>query len=182
MTRKKKFNEEDIMRATEELLLERGYDQFHFKALSEKLAISRSTIYEYYSNKEELIKVYMKQVMTSIFKELEKIDQEDEPLGQLKQMLQLFLKYYKIRHVFHSKQVAFSESMQDMFKDFQKIREKIVRVIQRGKELELIRTDIPEEMMVNLFFYAIEMPNIHSGSVEEVSEYLYKIFVEGIKR
>ncbi|WP_243388251.1 TetR/AcrR family transcriptional regulator [Bacillus kexueae] len=182
MTRKKKFSEEEIMQATEELLLERGYDHFHFKALSERLAISRSTIYEYYANKEELIKVYMQKIMQSIFTELEQIEKEDAPLTQLKQILQLFLKYYKIRHVFHSQQFVFSENMRDMFKEFERIRMIIVQIIRRGQELELIRTDIPEDMMVNLFFYAIEMPNWQGASVEEMSENLYKIFVEGIKR
>jgi len=182
MTRKKKFNEESIMKATEDLLLERGYDHFHFKALAERLEISRSTIYEYYANKEELIKAYMQRVMNSIFVELMLIESIESPLDQLKQLLNLFLRYYKIRHVFHSPEVVFSENMQDMMKDLQKIREKIVEIIQKGKKMGYFRSDIPEDLIVTLIFYTIEIPHLSpNGDMEATSEYLYKIYVEGIK-
>ena len=57
MARQKKMDEAAMLRETEKLLLERGYEGFSFKALSANLDIARSTIYEYYSHKDDLITI-----------------------------------------------------------------------------------------------------------------------------
>ncbi len=97
MTRRK-LREEELLAATEELFLEKGYEGFHFKALSEKLNVGRSTLYEYYPNKEELICSYMLKVMEQIFDECNGLS-SNTPLQELRELLYVFMKYSQIHKI-----------------------------------------------------------------------------------
>lgn len=158
MPRKRKFHMEEVLEATERLLLEYGYDQFHFKMLSEKLNVARSTIYEYFSSKEELIKYYMENLMEKIFRELDEISNQENPLDALEQMFTIFLKYAKLRKVFDSPNFTGSNQMQNLLRDLQKIYQRIYSVVEEGKWRGFIRNDIPSSTIATMFFYATELP------------------------
>lgn len=90
MARQRAFTKSELLDATERLLMERGYDGFHLKALSEMLSGARSTIYEYYANKEEIVAACMRRTMEQTIEACEGIEQL-EPVAAIKKVLLIFL-------------------------------------------------------------------------------------------
>lgn len=62
MTRRK-LHKPELMKVTEKLLLEQGYGGFNFSTVASLLNIGRTTLYEYYASKDELIVDYMNELM-----------------------------------------------------------------------------------------------------------------------
>lgn len=167
---KKKLDEQQLMAATEELLLEKGYDAFHFKLLSEKLNVGRSTLYEYYANKEELITVYMQNVMEHILNECEQVYNGDHaPLEKLKGLLEIFLRYSQIHQFIQmlpmlktSNSKTVQVRLEKLSRDHEKIMRVIFELIRVARERGEIRQEIPDSVIAGFLFQAIQIPN-HSG-------------------
>ena len=81
MGRKQSFTETELLDTTKKLVLEHGYDGFHLKLLSQHLSGARSTIYQYYSNKEEIVAACMKRVIAKVLENCSAIDETD-PMGR----------------------------------------------------------------------------------------------------
>jgi len=90
MARQRAFSRTELLDATENLLLERGYDGFHLKALSETLQGARSTIYEYFSNKDEIVAACMRRTMERMIESCKALDHLT-PIDALKKMLFIFV-------------------------------------------------------------------------------------------
>src|SRR5690625_958542 len=86
---RKKIKHKTLMKKTEKLLLEQGYGGFNFSLLSNHLNIGRSTLYEYYASKDELVADYMTELMVSYTEELTLIAEGPDAEAQLIQLIQL---------------------------------------------------------------------------------------------
>lgn len=91
MGRKQVFTKTELLDQTKKVLLEYGYDGFQLKLLSEHLSGARSTIYQYYSNKEEIVASCMKHVMEDILQQTTTVDEED-CMKALQNLLTIYLK------------------------------------------------------------------------------------------
>ncbi|HLR41554.1 MAG TPA: TetR/AcrR family transcriptional regulator [Virgibacillus sp.] len=70
-------------KTTDRLLLKQGYGGFNFSALSAMLGVSRSTLYEYYASKDELIGDYMHELMKDYTTKLSTIATRENAKNQL---------------------------------------------------------------------------------------------------
>ena len=60
---RQKLHIDELYEVSGKILVEKGYAGFHFKLVADQLNVSRSTIYEYFSNKDELIASLMVHLM-----------------------------------------------------------------------------------------------------------------------
>lgn len=174
------------MAATEELLLEKGYEGFHFKALSKKLNVGRSTLYEYYSNKEELIASYMLKVMQQILVECSGLPTHS-PLQELKGLLQVFMKHSQIHQIIQiipmmNQEVspAVQLAIQRLSEDHHRLFDRVMRVIDDAKVQGEIRSDISSAIIAGIFFTAIQIPGSQESDSHSWSEMIFQVLYEGL--
>src|SRR5690625_3608429 len=96
---RKKIQSLELMRATEKLLLEQGYGGFNFSALSKMLNVGRTTLYEYYATKDDLIVAYMNNLMTNYKNDLAAIVSQKGAETQFIQLIELMIKYSHIHNI-----------------------------------------------------------------------------------
>lgn len=99
MMAKQKMNIDELYAATGKILVEKGYAGFHFKLVADQLNVSRSTIYEYFSNKDELIASLMVHLMDTIMAEYEGLDVLSDPLDKLRRIFDSFMKYAHLHQI-----------------------------------------------------------------------------------
>lgn len=180
---KKKINPQELLDAAEELLLERGYSGFHFGALSEKLGIGRSTIYEYFSDKDELITAYMDQVMNRVIEDC----RECAPLSglnRLKGYLNVFLRYTQIQRIIQilpmldlSASPEGGEAVARLIEQHRLIHRWIVEAIEEAKSMGEIRSDQSTRLIAAMIFSSIQLPDVMQGESvtgEMVIDLLYQ--------
>lgn len=187
---KRKLDRIELMKETENLLLAKGYEGFHFKGLSERLNIGRSTIYEYYANKEELITDYMKNVMADIFTEIDELKQNPAPLDQLKGLLYIFVKHSQVHQIIQmiplvdrNASPAVKQSMDELYDDHKALFRFITDIIERGQQQGEIRQDFPSHLIASVFFNAILITQ-HGQTASDLkqwSESIFKLIYEGLK-
>src|SRR5699024_12361935 len=98
-----------------------GYGGFNFSVLSTQLNVGRSTLYEYYASKDELVADYMTELMVTYTNELNIISQADDAEEQMIKLIQLMIKYAHIHDVLQMIPLMQSES-----EPVQKIKEKFI--------------------------------------------------------
>jgi AcrR family transcriptional regulator len=186
MGRKKAIEMQELMKATEEVLLEYGYHAFHFKMLADRLDVARTTIYEYYPNKEELIIDYMLNLMDRILTECNHLPAEDDPLQKLKGILRIFVKYEQIHKIIiiipqlHGcASQKTKDSLARLGMHHQQLLEILFTWIRKGKEENLIRGDVPDGIIAGLFFNIIQIPNHRNIPVDEYVEQLFDVLCHG---
>lgn len=183
---RRKVDEGELLVAAEELLLERGYSGFHFGALSEKLGVGRSTIYEYYSSKEQLIIAYMDQVMRRIMEECEEWS-SSAPLERLQGYLTVFMRYSQIHGIIQllpkidrSVSSEVEASIKKLSDDHEKVYTWIVDTIEEAKADGGIRHDLPTPLIAAMIFSSIQLTDVMKGrgfvSGEMVFSFLYEGF------
>lgn len=186
MTRRK-VQEPELMKATEKLLLEQGYGGFNFSALANLLRIGRSTLYEYYPSKDDLIVAYMNKLMISYTSELREIVSDRDAKAQLFKLIELMIKYAHIHNIL--KMIPLlqndSESVEEMKDNFVTdhllIIKEIQTIINYGKEKEIIREEIPTDVLVNLLFNTINKPSSLKMDNHLWAKWVWKIFYDGVK-
>src|SRR5699024_5981174 len=144
MTRRK-LEHRELMQATEELLLEQGYGGFNFSALSTLLKIGRSTLYEYYASKDELIATYMDDLMDHYMDDLAKIVARNHAKEKLVLLIELMITYAHIHGIIKMIPLLQNDSkkvqhLKEKFvQDHLVILEKIREIIEQGKRANVIR-------------------------------------------
>ncbi|WP_066172834.1 TetR/AcrR family transcriptional regulator [Bacillus marinisedimentorum] len=185
---RKKLEHQELMKVTEALLLEKGYDGFHFKALAEQLNIGRSTIYEYYANKEELVTAYMLDVMQKVMAEIGENASIDDPLEQMKAHLQTFMKYSQVHHIIQmiplvnpAASPRVKLALKKLSDDHKVLYRSMIHLIERGKMNGQIRTDYPSPVIASMFFIAIQLtPDTQETDYAAWGDMIFNLIYEGM--
>lgn len=186
MTRKK-VQSFELMQATEKLLLEQGYGGFNFSALSKLLGIGRSTLYEYYASKDDLIVAYMNKLMVDYTDELTKIVAVEHAKSQLFQLIELMVKYAHIHSILKIIPLLQSESevvieMKSKFiTEHIHIIKEIQSIIDHCKEEKVIREEIPTDVLTNLLFNTINKPTSLKVDNKAWAKWIWEIIYTGMK-
>lgn len=188
MGRKPIYTKTELLDTTEKLLLERGYDGFHMKLLSEHLSGARSTIYQYYANKEEVIAACLKRAMERIMKRTETIDESDVMVA-IHELLRAYIGEAKL-HSLLVETTKVNIAVSDMAKediDFvvtshNILKGQLMRIMQKIQQEGYLREDIPLMAMASLFFTLIETPNMLNLPSNEWADLLFKMWFEGVRR
>lgn len=188
MARQKKMDEAEMLKETEKLLLERGYEGFSFKALSANLDIARSTIYEYYSHKDDLITDYMFILVKKVMAEMEKIKSETTGLDTMKEWLKLFMRYDQVHYMISMRsQLDQSESeiARNRLKQMDGLHGKMFFMlsnqVKKAKELGEVRNDLPNELVASFFFHSILSRPANDENIEGWAEKLNDIIENGVR-
>ncbi|HEX6593195.1 MAG TPA: TetR/AcrR family transcriptional regulator [Bacillota bacterium] len=185
MTRKK-LEHTELMQATEKLLLEQGYGGFNFSALSTLLKIGRSTLYEYYASKDELIATYMDDLMDHYMDDLAKIVARKDAKEKLVLLIELMITYAHIHGIIKMIPLLQNESkkVQQVKKTFVEdhllIIEQIRTIIEDGKRENVIREEIPTDILVNMLFQTINKPELLPMDNEAWAQWIWEIIYVGI--
>ena len=188
MARQKKMDEAEMLIETEKLLLERGYEGFSFKALSANLDIARSTIYEYYSHKDDLITDYMFILVKKVMVEMEKISSETTGLDTMKEWLKLFMRYDQVHYMISMRaQLDQSESeiARNRLKQMDGLHGKMFFMlsnqVKKAKELGEVRDDLPNELVASFFFHSILSRPANDENIEGWADKLNDIIENGVR-
>lgn len=188
MMAKRKIDFQDLMTETERLLLEKGYDSFHFKLLADRLNVARSTIYEYYSSKEELVTAYMVNIMNRVTAESETLDPLSSPLQQLKELMRIFIKYSQIHQITQiiplinrNSSPAVKSSIDQLSGDHKRLYRTIMDLIEQAKRTGEIRSDVPTSVLARVYFTAIEIPNDEKSNHRDWGELIFQVLYEGMR-
>ena len=187
MARKKRVDFQELMSATEKILMEKGYTAFHFRLLAEELGVGRSTIYDYYSSKDELIIAFIHQFTYERVRECEALLQMGSIEGQLREFLKIFLKYNYIEQMFNMIIQMDKENKGPNEKGIQRIKELIrqiydysLQMIREAKAKGAIRGELDDTFISYMFFNLVKIPNYRDISDDERLEELIQVIFQGV--
>jgi AcrR family transcriptional regulator len=183
--RRQVYTRSELLDHTKQLLLEYGYDGFHLKSLSKRLAGARSTIYQYFANKEEIVAACMRREMEEILRQVSGIDETD-CMDALRQLLAIYLQ----EHGFHqllgfagkvdaSRSEAAAADLAFVDRAHMTLQQQLERLFARALEEGKLKEDIPLPIMIGVFFNLINTPNLAGLPSPLWSEMLYRLFLEG---
>ncbi|MFS0786895.1 TetR/AcrR family transcriptional regulator [Shouchella sp. 1P09AA] len=161
---RRKLNKEDIFAATDTLLHESGYEGFHFKPLASMLEVGRSTIYEYYPNKEDLLVAYMSHIMEAFLRDQQEIPLDAPVCTQLEQLIYLFMKHDRILlaidltpHVEKRGNEQVQLVLKQLWKHHREVFHYIHTLVENGIQVGEIRKDLPAHLIETLIFQSISL-------------------------
>lgn len=187
MARKKTFTQEELYQATHDLMLEVGYDNFSFQMLSKKLDISRTALYKYYANKNELLQAYLNHQLEEVVERLDSTEWPSEYPGKLSELIDLVFAYADTHAISamvparkwtkdnaHEPDIQRSKELHSRFFGF------IQAMIEEGQQKGFLKQEIPSLVMIETIFHSINLPNRSGLSAEQRSYFVKKILFEGI--
>lgn len=185
MGRKRSYTESELLAATKRLLLEHGYDGFHLKLLSEHLVGARSTIYQYFANKEEIVAACMKRVMESLLSKVAEVDESDS-LEALRLILRAYVEeseFHRLLGDAHKVQVSHSAAaardLAFVEDAHERLKAQLSRLFERASAEGKLRRDIPIPAQIGVFFNLINAPNMMKMPLDQWSELLFRMWVQG---
>ena len=184
---RKKLEYEALMKATEKLLLEQGYGGFNFSILSSHLHIGRSTLYEYYQTKDELIADYMNNVMDSFTEELQSIAGLDDVKEQFILLIRLMIKYSHIHSIIQMIPLLQSKSevVVNLKKKFAEehlhILQHVKDIIEKGKREKIVKQEIPTDVLATIIFHTINDPVFLEMDKKVWADWIWEIIYHGMK-
>jgi len=188
MGRKPSYTESELLDLTKKLVLEHGYDGFHLKLLSQHLPGARSTIYQYYANKEEIVAACMKRVITSIIGKASAID-ETNPMEALRELLDIYVEESKLHQLLGdahkintTNSVAASRDLEVVENAHATLKVQLSRIFQRAQQEKSLREDIPLPVLIGGFFNLINTPNLINVPTPQWSKLLFQMWIGGAQR
>lgn len=185
MGRKQVFTRSELLDQTKQVLLEYGYDGFQLKLLSKRLVGARSTIYQYYANKEEIVAACMRRVMEEILEQTSAVDETD-CMDALQQLLTIYLNEAGFHQLIGYAHKINKENSAAAEKDLEfveqahlTLKEQLERLFIRAYQEGHINPDIPLPAAMGVFFNLINTPNLMDMPVPEWSRVLYQIWLKG---
>ncbi len=186
---KRKLNKEDIFAATDALLTESGYEGFHFKPLAMLLDVGRSTIYEYYPNKEELLVAYMSHIMEAFVQDQKHISPTETVFVQLEKLIYLFMKHDRILlaidltpHIEKKANERVKVVLKQLWTHHHQVFDYIRKLVTAGIESGEIRQDVPAHLVETLIFQSISLNKARKTESKEAwASAISELIVKGIR-
>ncbi|ARI77322.1 TetR/AcrR family transcriptional regulator [Halobacillus mangrovi] len=187
MGRKKALTKEDVFKATREILMKEGLHGVHFKKLASKLDVGRSTLYEYFENKDDLLLAYMKTLMDEMNEKVEKIPSQIPPNEKLYELLKIILTHAQIHQIDQmirelqssNKQMA-SFFRDELHVDLMKTYDLMIQWIEEAMERELWSREMDSNLIGDLLFHSILLPSRNKIGVEELASQLFSMIENGV--
>jgi Transcriptional regulator len=184
--RKQSFTETELLEVTRRLILQHGYDGFHLKLLSQHLPGARSTIYQYFANKEEIVAACMRRAISKVLENASQID-ETETMSALQQLLNVYVEdsmlhqllgdahKIKTNHTKALDDLAFVEQAHSILKV------QLSRLFERAQKEGKLRGDIPLPVLIGTFFNLINTPNMMNIPTSQWGSLLFQMWIGGSK-
>jgi TetR/AcrR family transcriptional regulator, fatty acid metabolism regulator protein len=187
--------EDLIIKAAEEVLLEKGYYDTSMDEIAARVGIAKGTIYKHFPGKEELVLGIFRRDMKALLQGIDDVIAREQTPGSRLKALLLFM-----YAGFFSKQTQLMASMYNgvdlkrlltekggcMSDLWENLVSRIKQLLEEGKAAGEFDNSIPTKVMV-LSFFSMFSPKIYDRmllgediSPEEVLNYLWQIYVNGI--
>jgi AcrR family transcriptional regulator len=182
--RKQSFTERELLEVTKRLILQHGYDGFHLKLLSQHLPGARSTIYQYYSNKEEIVAACMKRVISKVLKEASKIDETDTMVA-LQQLLNIYVEESKLHqllgdaHKIKTDNVKALDDLDFVEEAHSRLKVQLSGLFEQAQNGGILRKDIPLPVLIGTFFNLINTPNMMNIPTNQWGSLLFETWIGG---
>lgn len=187
MGRKQTFTTTELLDMTKKLVLEHGYDGFNLKLLSQHLSGARSTIYQYYSNKEEIVAACMKRVIANVLEQALSIDESD-PMKALEQLLLIYVEEAALHQLLGDASKINTSNSPAAAKDLEFIEDahttlkaQLSRLFGRAQQDKILRQDIPLPVLIGVFFNLINTPNMLNIPTSDWGRLLFQTWIGGAK-
>jgi AcrR family transcriptional regulator len=185
MGRKHLYTKSELLDHAKRVLLEHGYEGFQLKLLSQRLVGARSTIYQYYANKDEIIAACMKQAMEDILRQASAVDETD-CIQALRQLLTVYLLEADLHRLLGyaskintAKSAAAACDLEFVEQGHNMLREQLERLFARAREEGHLNEDMPLPAIIGTFFNLINTPNLMNVPMPQWSEILFRLWLEG---
>jgi len=185
MGRKQLYTRSELLDQAKKVLLEHGYEGFQLKLLSQSLVGARSTIYQYFANKEEIVAACMRRVMESILEHASAIDETD-CMSALEQLLAVYLSeagLHQILGYMHkinkANSAAAARDLEFVENAHTTLKQQLERLFTRAQEEGRLNPNIPLPAIVGVFFNLIDTPNTMNLPLSQWSKILFQLWLEG---
>jgi AcrR family transcriptional regulator len=174
MARERKFSQTELFQSTKQLVLEHGYEGFTFRHLAERLNVSRSAIYKYYGNKEELITELMIYEMEQFLLQLDGIQNLSDFASQFDHLMNLILDNSEMHQLIEigwripiprrGKVFENKKRLEQLHLD---LYSRLQHFVQAGKAGRYLKAELPDALILGYIFQSIAIPN-HFGIPRQV--------------
>ena len=191
--RQRQEREELILQASEEVLLEKGYQDASMDEIAARVGIAKGTLYLHFAGKEDLVIALIEREMQTFFKVIEDIIASHTPsrttleailrvmytglLGKRFQLLSLLVESGDIRPQLLEKRESLRHSKEC-------IAQAITRLLEQGKATGEFDCTIPTAVMLSTFFTLLphRRSELYTGDItsDELITHLIHFYFKGI--
>lgn len=186
MGRKQAFTRSELLDHTKSVLLEYGYEGFQLKLLSKNLVGARSTIYQYYANKEEIVAACMKRMMEQVLQQASAIDETD-CMKALQQLLDVYLEEANLHQLLGYANKINTASSEAAAKDLEfvdqaheTLKKQLERLFIRAQQEGHLNPSIPLPAIIGVFFNLFNTPNMMNIPRPQWSKLLFQMWLGGV--
>ena len=181
-------NRTRIIQAARELLNNRGYRSITIDDIANALGISKKTIYQVFSSKEEIAEAVLGEMTGSIAARVEEIKESGlDPVAKLRQIIAV------VKEMRAQINPVFLEDLQkyapNLWNQMEKQREErtmlMEELLREGQEAGLIK-DVNPRLAVLMYLSVVKnliRPDLimqHGFSIEEIFDALSEVFIGGL--
>ncbi len=185
---KREKRKDEIIQASAHLFMEKGFENVTLSDIAGKNNLGRTTVYEYFNNKNEILAAYLERQMTDYHKKVMTIMNKKIALkDKLKAFIQLQLEYSNYHKGFSQLFRSLSRSSKDISAETEatirkKHQETYVALMNefnaaiRRKEIR----DLPSDILMQLLINATSFPVRSKKEPAQTAEEIFSIFWSGI--
>lgn len=182
-------NRDRILQLAGDLFNSRGYRNVTIDDIAAGMGMSKKTIYQYFSGKEEIAGEFLMSIMGRIAGKAVTLDKSYDPVTRLRHILR------QVKEELTQVNPLFFEDIQkhapDLWEKYERLREQKIllmeELVMKGQETGLLK-EINPKLTVLIFLSAVKAlnrPDVmtrYGFSMEEVFEAIIEIFLTGIKK
>lgn len=182
-------NRDRILQLAGDLFNSRGYRNVTIDDIAAGMGMSKKTIYQYFSGKEEIAGEFLMSIMGRIAGKAVTLDKSCDPVTRLRRILR------QVKEELTQVNPLFFEDIQkhapDLWEKYERLREQKIllmeELVMKGQETGLLK-EINPKLTVLIYLSAVKAlnrPDVmtrYGFSMEEVFEAIIEIFLTGIKR
>lgn len=189
MGRKKALSKQDIFTVTGKLLREEGLHAIHFKRLALELDVSRSTLYEYYKNKEALILAFMKSLMDEMNAQIDAISEDLPPNEKVFCLLKVILHHahlHQIDHMIREVQTTDQDTAlfyrSELHQDLKGTYAKMIGWMEEAKAKGIWEEETNISLIGDIFFHSILFRSRDKLGVDDLAHQLFQMVEQGVRK
>lgn len=184
--REKKKNE--IIQTAVKLFVQKGFEKVSLMEIAQEIGMGRTTIYEYFKNKNEILAAYLeKEMVTFNRKTISTINAEGHFKSKLKNLIRVQLEYANrhqgFRELYQALSREGSDIGRDTFANLRKQHEELYHTMAEelkkamaNKEIRNISPPLFGQVIFNVF----ALPIRFDKSVEETAQEICAYFWQGL--
>lgn len=180
---------ERIISTAIEELSKHSFQDIEMEDIAKSAGINRSSIYRYYSNKEDLLVASIQNELENRERVLEKLKEgEDDPIAFIEQYMEYFFEYANNPYtsLLYATMIYYSKKNERIKESFSRLREYTVRLLtdhfEEGKRKGIFKDGFDSFVYSQMFFSVMSGINIHSPeSFLDISQKFLELLYKEIR-